>query len=265
MHLTVRPSASLPLFLFIFLWCYSTTFSQPSVLRATPNEFQQYLQFDTTESLEFLVTLLPPFLIQNGIELKEFIRSEEFLNLRTALGDSKAIDAIFVRSMQLTKNNTGIALLLTTLATFDHRIVQFDVPVFLLAFPLTDESEDEFDSRVKNLPTRMFSDTPNYHLGDRDKLQHFFGSAFVTFIFESRGTAERLGAAIEQGEQAIVIGGRDDDRDARANVLGQQFGLALMENPFQYPSEFLLHGIATMDTKQLYNTLEFENGFDSCR
>ncbi len=239
---------------------------QPPVYDSTFNA-QQYLRFDTTwsaESLAFLETLFPPFLIENGIELKEFIRSDEFQNVRSEFGDQKAIDAIYIRSMQLTKNNTGIALFLSMLSCFDHRYLRIDIPFFLLAIPLSDESEEEFTARLKNLPTKLFADTPNIKMGDRDKLQHFFGSAFITYIFESPDFADRLGFAIEQGEQSFIVGGTNDSRDVRTNRLGQQFALALMNNPFTYPSRFLKKVVTPKDSSQSIQNMEFDNGFDSC-
>ncbi|MBI3195673.1 MAG: hypothetical protein HYZ34_14585 [Ignavibacteriae bacterium] len=224
---------------FLILLCcliQTVAFTQSS---SSNDSLQRYLQFDETESLSFLITLFPPFLIQNGMELKEFIRSSEFKQLRTTYGDQKAIDVIFIRSMQLTHNNTGFSLLLSTLAVFDHRTLGFNVPLFKLFFPLSDESEEEFNQRVQNLPTKIFPHSPNTKRGDRDKLQHFFGSAFLTFAFESSSTAERFGTAIEQGEESFVVGGANDVQDERANRLGQRFGNALMENPFCFPSEFL--------------------------
>ncbi len=224
----------------LIVWCCSIQTIAFSQSPSGNDSLQRYLRFDESESLSFLITLFPPFLIQNGMELKEFVRSSEFKQIRNTYGDRKAIDAIFVHSMQLTHNNTGFALLLATLASFDHRTLGFDVPIFKLIFPLTDESEEEFNSRVSNLPTKVFFDSPTTARGDRDKLQHFFGSAFLTFAFESEDAAARFGMAIEQGEESFIVGGANDVQDTRANTLGQQFGLALMEYPFRFPSEFLL-------------------------
>ncbi len=226
---------------------------------------QHYLRFDTTESLEFLFTLFPPILFENGIELKEFIRSNEFHRVRSELGDQKAMDAIFVRSMLLTKNNTGVALFLSMLACFDHRYLLFDIPFFALAIPLSDESDEEFTARLRNLPTKLFTDSPTIKMGDRDKLQHFFGSAFITFIFESDEIADRFGMAIERGEQSFVVGGTNDTRDVRTNRLGQQFALALMENPFTYPSDFLNKVVVPQDSSQSMYQMEIDYGFNSCR
>jgi len=136
----------------------------------------------------------------------------------------------------LTNNNTGVSLFLLLAAVLEHRTIGLKVPVFNLIFPLTNESDGDFRRRVRNLPAQLYSDTP--HEGDKDKLQHFFGSAFLAFVFESRGSADRVGAFIEEGEDAIIVEGQADPRDMRANRQGQRFGLALLENNRRYPSKF---------------------------
>lgn len=251
----------------IFCCCFLPSFvrAQFPVKSDSTVDLQEYLCFDTTESLSFLLTLFPPFLLQYGIELKQFIRSDTFQKIRESMSEVKSVDAIYVRAMQLTHNNTGIALLLSTLATFDHRILQFNVPIFSFAIPLSDESGEEFTRRVNNLPIHLFSDSPNNRYGDRDKLQHFFGSAFITFAFESRGLAERIGLAIEHGERSIIIGGALDDRDMHVNTYGQQFGTALIDNPYRYPSEFLLQTPILMDSVSIHYNKELNNADNSCR
>ncbi len=198
----------------------------------------KYLRFQEVCYFEFLYTYFPPFFIQNTLELKEFIRSNTFKKLREVYGDLHAVDAIFIRSMALTKENTAISLFLATVACFDHRLVGLKIPVFSLFFPLTNESDDEFIRRVDNLPNRLYEDTPPSMGGDRDKLQHFFGSAFISYIFESSQSAERVAQFIEYGEDAIIVEGAYDHRDLRANCQGGKFGLALLQNNHRLPSEF---------------------------
>jgi hypothetical protein len=204
---------------------------------------QRYLTFEEPNQFACLLTWFPPVLIQNGIALKKFVRSKTFRSIREEFGDLRAVDAIYIRSMQLTNNNTAIALLLATLATFDHEMVGVRNPVFRLYFPLTDESREEFRRRIRNLPRKLYADTPPIEMGDRDKLQHFFGSAFLAYISESRDAADRFGTFVERGEDVFVLGGVNDDRDFRANRHGQQFAAALLENNRRVPSEFMLFQI----------------------
>ena len=209
------------------------------------DSLMEYFHFNDSPPLNCLFTYFPSFFLQHGIELKEFIRSRTFRDIRHGFGDAKAVDAIYIRAMQMTDNNTAISLWISTIACFDHRVVGFKVPLFSLFFPLTDESEEEFARRVRHLPSALYDDSPKTPSGDRDKLQHFFGSAFVTFVFESRDAAMRIGEFVEKGEDAFIIDGVNDSRDLRADTQGQQFGLALFESNRRLPSDFLTSQIAS--------------------
>lgn len=208
---------------------------------ATPREpgGSPWLRFDDPGPFEALLTWYPPLLIRNGIELKDFIRSDEFAAYRRWAGDALAVDAIYVRAMSLTANNTAAALLLATVATFDHYVVGIRVPLLNLFLPLSNESYDDYAARVRNLPADFYADTPPGSHGDRDKLQHFFGSAFVALAFESRDAAARVGDFIEIGEDAAIVDGVLDIRDKRANWNGREFGYSLLSDNRRYPSQFL--------------------------
>jgi hypothetical protein len=197
-----------------------------------------WLGFDDPGPFEALLTWYPPLLVRDGIDLKDFIRSDAFAAFKKKAGDARAVDAIFVRAMSLTANNTAVALLIATVATFDHYVVGVRVPLLNLFFPLSDESHEEFDARVRNLPAAIYADTPPGAHGDRDKLQHFFGSAFIALAFESRDAARRVGDFIEIGEDAAIVDGVLDSRDERANWNGREFGTALLAGNRRYPSEF---------------------------
>ena len=203
-----------------------------------------FFQFDDPPPLSCLFTYFPPFFIEHGIDLKRFIRTKTFKRVRERFGDPRAVDAIFIRAMQMTNNNTAVSLLLATIACMDHQLVGLKVPIVALYFPLSNESDEEFDRRVQNLPRKLYKDSPPTPNGDRDKLQHFFGSTFLTYVFESRQPAERIGDFIEQGEDAFIVDGVDDDRDMRTNRQGQEYGLALLDDNHRLPSEFLKSEIA---------------------
>ena len=203
----------------------------------------EYFTFTDPSPFSCLVSWFPPLLIQHGNDLKDFVRSDEFVQLRKDHGDERAVDAVFVRAMRLTDNNTGIALFLSAVATMDHEMVGVNVPVIEIVFPLTSESQEDFAVRRDRLPSHFYADSPPG--GDRDKLQHFFGSAFLSFLFESPRTSERFGDFIEHGEDAFIIGGVMDDRDFRANRQGQLFGAALLDDNRRFPSDFLRAVVAS--------------------
>jgi len=192
-----------------------------------------------------LVTVLAPVLIPKFIgdvcRLKEFICSEEFSRARAEAGDPGAVDTIFCHAKELSWGNIYEALFISAVATFDHRRVGVELPLLgpLLWFPLTAEFDEDFQSRLRALPARLYADTPDLPGGDRDKLQHFFGSAFLAAVSESRGAAQRVGAFVEWGEERFIVGGVNEERDVRANRQGQEFGLRLTADRGAMPSQYL--------------------------
>lgn len=197
----------------------------------------RYFAIEECSPLSCLLALVPTVAMQHSVQLKAFLRSRTFARLRTAYGDRRAVDAIFVRAMRITHNNTGVALLLATAATMDHDVVGVRLPVIQPYLPLTSEPKEEFRARRDNLPTRFLADSPAG--GDRDKLQHFFGSAALTLLFGSAGPAEDFGEFVEVGEDAFIVEGKTDVRDRRTNRQGQAFGEALLDDIHRLPSEFL--------------------------
>ncbi len=208
-----------------------------------------YLTFEDPSPLSCLLTWFPPLILQHDGELKQFLQSRTFRQIRRQMGDRRAVDALFVRAMSLTNNNTAMALFLSMVASLEHRMVGLKMPLFQLYLPLCEESEEEFQRRVAHLPSRLYDDSPADPEGDRDKLQHFFGSAFVTYLCESRGSADRVGEFVERGEEAFIVDGVNDNRDRRANRDGQRFGEALLSNNRIYPSRFFRHTLADVPAR----------------
>jgi hypothetical protein len=199
---------------------------------------------DQDEGLEVLKNfsfILFPKVFADAWELREYVRGEAFARVRRVQGDGAAVDALFAYARELSWHNNAEALLISLAASLDHRRVGVLIPPFnfTLWFPLTSEFPEEFESRVSALPRTLYADSPNTPGGDRDKLQHFFGSAFLAYVFESRESANRVGDFVEWGEERFVVDGVNDPRDVRANWQGQQFGLSLLDDPHARPSQFL--------------------------
>lgn len=197
------------------------------------------------ESMERLIGLFAPLfvpkLVQDDYLLREYIRSAEFARVRADRGDHAAVDAIFDEAKRLSWGNLYEALFLSLMATMDHRRFGVNLPIVgpLVWVPLTGEFPDEFEARIASLPRHLYEDSPASQSGDRDKLQHFFGSALIAYVFESRETAERVGDFIEWGEDKVIVDGALDERDVRANRHGQEFGLSLLYDRNSRPSMFL--------------------------
>jgi hypothetical protein len=190
---------------------------------------------------ESLLTLFFPRGVRDTWRLKRYIRSEKFCYVKSRAGDLWAIDAIYGRAMEVTHGDVSEALFISGLATMEHSRVGVRLPLIKLPlyFPLTTEGDSAFGARVFNLPSHFYSDSPPGEYGDRDKLQHFFGSAFLAYSFRSRGLASFIGAFVEWGENEFIIDGAPDPRDRRANHQGQEFGFALADRSEAKPSEFL--------------------------
>ena len=190
--------------------------------------------------MTFLSPLLVPKVLQDCYMLREYVCSEELAAGRAAHGDLYAVDCVFDRAMRLCWNNVYEALLVSAFALMDHHRVGVRIPLIgaVLWFPLSSEFEREFRARVDVLPSRLYADTPPGEGGDRDKLQHFFGSAFLTTLTESAEGVDRFGLFIEWGEEQFIVGGVNDERDVRANRQGERFGLRLLSDPDARPSGF---------------------------
>jgi hypothetical protein len=190
---------------------------------------------------ETLLTLIFPRGIKDTWRLKRYIRSERFGYVKSRVGDTRAIDAIFQRALEISHEDVSEALFISALATMEHKEVGVRLPVIKLPvyFPLTSESDSVFRYRVSQLPSHFYIDSPPGEYGDKDKLQHFFGSAFLAYSCRSRGVANLIGDFIEWGEDEFIIDGAYDPRDRRANHEGQELGLTLGDRVDALPSEFL--------------------------
>jgi len=193
-----------------------------------------------SQSFSVLSPILFPKIFQDATLLKEFVRSEELSLLREERGDLAAVDAIYRRAVRLCWYNRGEALFLSCFATMDHMRFGVRVPMvgLVLWFTLTSEDRETARARIDSLPRHLYPDTPENRFGDRDKLQHFFGSAFLSYTFESGAASDRVGQSVEWGEELFVVDGVNDPRDVRANREGQEFGLRLLDEPAALPSEF---------------------------
>ena len=194
---------------------------------------------DEDSSLIDFDDLLPP-VMRDEIALKHYIRDPRFLLLRRQCNDTMAVDAIFGRALEIADGATSHALLIATLATFDHFRLGIRIPIIgTLSLPLTTESETHYKERYVHLPRHVLPDSIGRRRADRDKMQHFFGSAFLTYVFGSSSVARAFGDFVEWGEPLFIVGGDFDERDKFANRLGQEFGMRLLDGEEVVPSDVL--------------------------
>ena len=188
--------------------------------------------------LRFLGNAVTPDLVKDTRRIRTYVRDERFAHLMRLCGQSRAIDAIYLKALKIAEHSIGRALFLALLATLEHRDVDLKVPIIgSVGVPLTFEEDSTFNARMRNLPSKFYVDTPPE--GDRDKLQHFFASAYISYTAESREFARTSGDLVEWGEAKFVVGGVDDDRDRRANSQGERFGHDLLTIKNLLPSDYL--------------------------
>jgi hypothetical protein len=147
-----------------------------------------------------------------------------------SLDDLDRLDMIYLRALNEAGGDHGDALFAALIAVFEHHNVPLSIGINL---PLTLEPGEAFDRRVARLPRRLFADRPEGD--DRDKLQHFFASAWLAWTGGSSLLADLIGLGIEVGEDSFVTGGANDRRDVRANRLGHHFAELLRDHPQALP------------------------------
>lgn len=194
--------------------------------------------YGLNDSSFFDTSSLLPNLFQHQVRLKEYIRDPRFYALRKEYDDSLAVDAIFDHAMLLSEGNAKEALWICLFSVMDHRSMGFRVPLIgTIYLPLTFESDSVFKVRRTNLPKKVLNDM--VVTSDKDKLQHFFGSAFLAYETNSNSFVEWVGNLLEIGENKFVVGGNDDPRDKMANAKGREFGLGLQKDNSLLPSDIL--------------------------
>ena len=197
--------------------------------------------YSTEDSSLISIQYFLPAVFRDESTLKRYIRDPRFQQLRRACSDTLAVDAIFARAFDIADGTMSHALLVAALATFDHFRLGIKIPLLgAIYLPLTIvESHKGFTERYAHLPRHVLPDKEGQRKRDRDKLQHFFGSAYLTYIFNSKTTANFFGDFVEWGEPLFIVGGDYDDRDKFANHLGQEFGMRLLDGEEVMPSDVL--------------------------
>jgi hypothetical protein len=194
-----------------------------------------------------LITLQNTFTQQSYLSkavnhISSYIASEEFLQLKNKIGDVSAVDSIFIDATKYTEGNISDALLALMLATVPYNEVPIQIPLFnsTINFPLTSADEETFLKKNENLPRYLFFDTPKNNYGDKDKLAHFFGSAFLSYESNIFDLGKLIGYFVEAFEESFKVQSSVDLRDLDVNEYGRLFGELLKENKDLLPSQIFL-------------------------
>ncbi|MBN2570561.1 MAG: hypothetical protein JXA68_00415 [Ignavibacteriales bacterium] len=185
--------------------------------------------------------------LSGGIyNISNFIASDYFSTLKRNNTDLELVDTIYLRALKYFDNDISEALLALTFATLPFNKMPLKLPIIdvTLNIPLPSVSDSLFNLKVKNLPSQLFFDSPKVEFGDKDKVPHFFGNAFLSYSISLFNISEFLGILVELFEDSFKIEGRLDLRDLYINRLGSFYGEILDDKPELLPSEmFLIYSI----------------------
>ncbi len=186
----------------------------------------------------FLSETFTPKLLLDTKKIRSYIRDPRFKELLQLCGDERAVDGIYLKALKIADYDIARGLFLSLMGTLEHQTVEFKIPVLgVLGVPLTFEEDSLFRCRKDNLPSKLYQDTPPE--GDKDKLQHFFASAYLAYASDSPDLAKQSGDFVEWGESQFIVGGVDDPRDKRANKQGEAFGRDLLVVKTLLPSDYM--------------------------
>lgn len=174
--------------------------------------------------------------------ISEYIASEHFINLKNRIGDIGATDSIYTQALDLTGNDYAEALLALMFATVPYRKVPIQLPLvnIIIYYPLTSADEKTFLLKNENLPRYFFLDSPDNEYGDKDKLAHFFGSAFLSYQSHIFDLGELIGYFVEAFEESFKVQSAIDHRDLDVNEYGRLFGKILQKDKSIMPSQIIL-------------------------
>jgi len=174
--------------------------------------------------------------------LSEFISSDYFKNLSSSLNDLQLTDTLFSRSVQFCSNDYDEALLALTFACVPYKKVPIQIPLIkaIVQYPLVSHNDSIFYLKNSHLPSKLYYDTPQDDYGDRDKLAHFFGSAYISYKSSIFDLGDLIGYFVEVFEESFKVQSQIDYRDMETNKLGNIFGEELKHNTKLLPSRVLL-------------------------
>ncbi len=181
-------------------------------------------------------------------DLSSFIASNYFNELKNTNSDLALVDSIYLRALKISNFNYSEACLALTFATVPYKKVPIVLPLFNVTvyYPLISASDSIFKLKNQNLPKDLFFDTPQNSFGDKDKLAHFFGSAFISYSTLFFDLGNLIGYFVEVFEKNFQVQNNIDIRDLAADKLGDYFGKILKNNKQILPSDmFIIYSVNT--------------------
>ncbi len=180
--------------------------------------------------------------LEQGVTyMVEYIISNEFVYLASINNDLDLIDSLYLRALHYHNYDIEEALLTLTFTTLPFREMPLHLPFtnVRLSASLPSGPDKTLEKKIKNVPKKIFSDSPNTKFGDKDKVAHFFGNAFLSYSITIFNMSKFLSILVELFEDSFKVEGTIDNRDFIANYLGDHFGKQLLDNENFLPSTSL--------------------------
>jgi hypothetical protein len=174
--------------------------------------------------------------------MSSFISSNYFHDLSKTNNDLALTDTIYLRMLKYENYNYNETLFALTFSVIPYNKVHIRIPLInrVVIYRLPSVPEEMFIKKNDNLPKRLFFDTPTDGYGDKDKLAHFFGSAFISYAQNIFDFGNLIGYFVEVFEEDFEVQNSIDQRDLQTNNLGNIFGEMLKENKNILPSQVMI-------------------------
>ncbi|RMD50784.1 MAG: hypothetical protein D6830_01935 [Ignavibacteria bacterium] len=180
-----------------------------------------------------------PELFSKVDSLVKYITGSNFEQNSSFREDLDLIDSLYYHSRKIA-DDRGEALLMLSMAALPFQKFPIKAPLSGMEFgiPLPQGPNSLFERKIKNLPSHFLFDSRG-NFGDKDKLSHFFGNAYLTYTTGCFTITKFMGILVELFEFNFKKNGEVNRRDMMLNYLGGLFGLALKKNNAATPSEFI--------------------------
>jgi hypothetical protein len=173
--------------------------------------------------------------------LSNYIASDDFKKNLESGDHILIIDSIFTESLKVCNNDISEALLTAALATLPYRKIPVTIPVIdeEAEGTIIEMPDSLFKKKVSNLPSKIFFDSPDGFFGDKDKLSHFFGNAFLSYNMALFNLSKFLSILVELFEESFKVDGSVSTRDLLVGNLGELYGRELSEYGIRMPSRYI--------------------------
>ena len=213
-----------------FLLLVSMHFSAEAQPLYQADSSLEAVRHNSKHSIPLPFSLLIPAGLREGYDMRDFIASPEFGAFDSSNASEVVFDEIYYSAVEYAHGDLDEALLAAAFGSIEHEYIPIAFFGSEIRIPLTSENHERFVVRWSHLPSHLYHTMEN----DRDKLQHFFASAWLMELLGMDWLARLAGKMVEVGESLFVVGGSEDPRDLHANHDGIHFAIQTSGN-LEYP------------------------------